>query len=91
MFCWSTLSKFTIYESTFSNFKVTKNRLNYDTVISALLDSREEVFKKAETYISKAQKQKKMYEKKHIQSKLPKRLEVLLENTTQKQRKKRKD
>ena len=54
-------------------------------LISVLLDSRERAFKKAETNISKAQKQQKeTYDRKHLQSD-PEGSEVLLENTAQKQ------
>ena len=65
-----------------------EEEVDHQAVISVLLESREKAFKKAETNISKAQKQQKeTYDRKHLQSELPEGSEVLLENTAQKQRK----
>ena len=65
-----------------------EEEVDHDAVINVLLESREKAFKKAETNISNAQKQQKeTYDRKHLQSELPKGSEVLLENTAQKQRK----
>ena len=46
--------------------------VDHDTVIKNLLESRQKAFKKAETNISKAQKQQKeTYDRKHLQDDIP--------------------
>ena len=61
---------------------------NIDEIVTKLLQSREEAFRKAKHNIDKAQKtQKETYDRKHLQEELPAGTEVLLENTAQKQRK----
>ena len=60
--------------------------VDQDTVVKNLLESRQKAFKKAETNISKAQKQPKdTYDRKHLQDEIPEGSEVLVENTAQKQ------
>ena len=65
-----------------------ENILDVDTAVQALIESRERVFKKAESNISSAQKkQKEIYDRKHQPENIAVGTQVLLENTVQKQRK----
>ena len=65
-----------------------KDALDMDTAVQALIESRERVFKKAESNISSAQKrQKETYDRKHQPEEIVEGTQVLLENTAQKQRK----
>ena len=65
-----------------------KDALDMDAAIQALIESRESVFKKAESNISAAQeKQKQTYDRKHQPEEIAEGTQVLLENTAQKQRK----
>ena len=59
-----------------------------DSIIENLLQSRDKVFSKAKANIDEAKKkQKKTYDKKHAIEKYPIGMEVLVENTADKQRK----
>jgi uncharacterized protein HemY len=59
-----------------------------DETVGALLESRNQAFQKAQTNITKAQKQQKeTYDRKHLQKELEVGTKVLLENTAQQQRK----
>lgn len=59
-----------------------------DTVVDALLESREKAFEKVQVNMSKAQKQQKeTYDRKRMKEELKVGREVLLENTAQQQRK----
>ena len=61
---------------------------NLETTIHALIESRKQVFQKAESCITLAQEnQKKSYNQKHQPAEIPVGTQVLLENTAQKQRK----
>ena len=65
-----------------------ENALELDSAVQALIESRERVFKKAESNISLAQKkQKETYDRKHQPEDIAVGMQVLLENTAQKQRK----
>ena len=62
--------------------------LDMDTAVKALIESRERVFKKADSNITSAQKrQKETYDRKHQPEEIAEGTQVLLENTAQKQRK----
>ena len=64
-----------------------ENALELDSAVQALIESRERVFKKAESNISLAQKkQKETYDRKHQPEDIAVGTQVLLENTAQKQR-----
>jgi len=65
-----------------------KDVLHMDAAIQALIESRESVFKKAESNISAAQeRQKQTYDREHQPEEIAEGTQVLLENTAQKQRK----
>ena len=62
--------------------------LELDSAVQALIESRERMFRKAESNISDAQnKQKETYDRKHQPEDIAVGTQVLLENTAQKQRK----
>ena len=62
--------------------------LDMDTAVQALIESRERVFKKADSNITSAQKrQKETYDRKHQPEERAEGTQVLLDNTAQKQRK----
>ena len=65
-----------------------EEELDLDNAIQTLVESRDRMFKQAESSIASAQnKQKETYDKKHQLGDIAFGTEVLLENTAQKQRK----
>ena len=67
---------------------VNEEEIDLDGVIQQLIQSRKQVFQEAKSSITTAQKkQKETYDRKHLPGELAVGTQILLENTTQKQRK----